>query len=165
MSITDVASEAFIQAARRRRLVIRHATGDRIVAIVAIVSPGNKANQKMLEAFVEQALGALNAGYHLLMLDLFPPSRFDPAGMHGAIWSQWGDNDYEVPPDKPLTLAAYEAGEIPTTYVEPIAVGMPLPDMPLFLDPGHYVNVPLESTYMEAWDGVPTRWKRVIEGA
>lgn len=37
--------------------------------------------------------------------------------------------------------------------------------MPLFLDPGHYVNVPLEQTYGGAYEGVPRRWKRVIEGA
>jgi hypothetical protein len=39
-----------------------------------------------------------------------------------------------------------------------------LPDMPLFIKEGGYVNVPLERTYMDAYATVPERWRRVIEG-
>ncbi|HEX5447140.1 MAG TPA: hypothetical protein VFW87_25210 [Pirellulales bacterium] len=35
--------------------------------------------------------------------------------------------------------------------------------MPLFLEPGFYVNVPLEATYLAAWRGMPKRWQRVLE--
>jgi hypothetical protein len=35
--------------------------------------------------------------------------------------------------------------------------------MPLFLEAGWYVRVPLEETYQQAWRGVPDRWRRVIE--
>jgi hypothetical protein len=53
---------------------------------------------------------------------------------------------------------------VPRGYFERITVGQPLPDMPVFLTPRHYVDVPLELTYNEAYRGVPERWKRVIEG-
>jgi hypothetical protein len=36
-------------------------------------------------------------------------------------------------------------------------------DMPLFLDDARYVYIPLETTYMSAWRGVPQRWREVIE--
>ena len=42
-------------------------------------------------------------------------------------------------------------------------LAVPLPDMPLFLVPGGHVLVPLEKTYMAAWDGVPRRWRKVID--
>lgn len=42
VTISDTVPEAMLVAARARRLVIRHLTGDRIVALVEIVSPGNK---------------------------------------------------------------------------------------------------------------------------
>jgi hypothetical protein len=58
---------------------------------------------------------------------------------------------------------AYSAGLTTKAYVEPVAVGAALPAMPLFLDEGWYVNVPLERTYREAYGGVPERWRRVIE--
>ena len=164
VSVTATATEAMLLAARQRRLVIRHLTGDRVVALLEVVSPGNKERKPTLEAFIQKAIGALDQGYHLLIIDPFPPSRFDPEGLHGAIWSRIEGPGYQQPPHRPLTLASYASGSVINAYVEPVAVGAELPDMPLFLDPDHYVNVPLEPTYRAAWEGMPERWRKIIEG-
>ncbi len=163
VSVTDSISEAILLTARRRQLVIRHTTGDRIVALIEIVSPGNKERDGAMQSFIDKAAAALDAGYHLLILDLLPPGPLDPRGLHGVLWDRLGGREYRPPPDKPLTLAAYTAGLLVKSYVEPVAVGDALIDMPLFLDAGHYVNAPLEATYRGAWEGVPQRWRRVIE--
>lgn len=160
-----ITAEAERVALRQRTLVIRHATGDRIVALLEIVSPGNKDRKFSLDRFVDKATSALRQGYHLLIVDLFPPGRHDPQGIHAAIWAAVDGIEaaqYEQPPEKPLTLVAYEAKSAPTAYVEPIACGSALPPMPLFLEPGWYVSVPLEETYLQAWRGVPARWRQVI---
>lgn len=166
VSVTATTSEAVTLALRQRRITIRHATGDRIVALIEIVSPGNKGGGPMLQAFVQKAAAALQDGYHLMILDLWPPGPFNPSGIHGALWAQFGGAAYHSQTDRPLTLAAYAVcatGRF-TAYIEPLRVGMELPDMPLFLAPEHYINVPLERTYTAAWEGVPERWRRVIEG-
>ena len=150
-------------ALKQRALVIHHSSDDRIVALVEIVSPGNKASRHALRSFVEKAASVLYRGFHLLILDLQPPGPRDPNGIHGALWDEIADNSYRAPSDKPLTLAAYDAGPPKTAYIEPVAVGGVLPDMPLFLEPETYVNVPLEATYQAAWRGVPQRWRRVLE--
>ena len=162
VALSDTVTEAMLLAARRRQLIIRHTTGDRIVALLEIVSPGNKEKHSALDAFVDKAVGALDQGYHLLLIDLFPPGPFDPEGMHGAIWRRL-KGAYQPPAGKPLTLAAYAAAGAITCYVEPTAPGFQFIPMPLFLHPTHYVEVPLESTYLAAYEGVPRRWKRVIE--
>ena len=148
----------------RRTITIRHTSGHRVVAMLEIVSPGNKDRQASVEQFVKKAVEAVDAGIHLLVVDLHPPGLHDPNGMHGAIWSGLGSDDFEAPPDQPLTLAAYEACKLPRAWVESIAVGDSLPDMPLFLDIGRHVSVPLERTYQEAYRGVPEFWRDVIEG-
>lgn len=104
-------------------------------------------------------------GNHLLVLDLWPPGNFDPSGIHGALWGMVGGTPYLPRADRPLTLAAYavHGPGLVNAYVEPLGVGAELPDMPLFLAPEHYINVPLEDTYRAAWQGVPERWRRVIE--
>jgi hypothetical protein len=150
-------------ALKQRTLVIRHSGGDRIVALIEILSPGNKGSRHALRSFVEKAAAALKRGYHLLLLDLQPPGPRDPQGIHGALWSEISDDAYAAPPDKPLSLASYSAGRPTTAYVEPIAVGDVMPEMPLFLDPWSYISVPLEATYQAAWRGVPQRWRRVLE--
>jgi hypothetical protein len=148
---------------KRRSLVIRHSSDDRIVAIIEIMSPGDKSNRRDFRAFLDKAIGALLHGYQLLIVDLFPLTSRDPQGIHGAIWSEIADDSYRAPADKPLTLAAYSAGLTKRAYVEPVEVGDALPDMPLFLEPSSYVSVPLEKTYQAAWDGVPRRWQKVLE--
>jgi hypothetical protein len=163
-SIHETLDEARTLAARRRRIVIRHTTGDRIVALLEVVSPGNKSSADSAEQFADKAAAALNAGFHLIVIDLFQPGTFDPQGMHGKIWGILGGK-YTHPADKPLTLAAYMSrGPGPLEcFVEPTSVDSILKEMPLFLSAERYVNVPLEETYMAAYVGVPKRWKRVIE--
>jgi hypothetical protein len=166
VSLHAKASVAAVLARRQKQLVIHQASDDRIVALIEIVSPGNKHQRLAVDAFVDKAVATLNAGYHLLVLDLLPPQPLVPKGLHEAIWTEFGGT-YDPPSGKPLTLAAYvSAAPFPGSaecYVEPTAVGTPLIDMPLFLDLGHYVYVPLESTYLAAYEGVPRRWKTVIE--
>ncbi len=156
--------ELDLYAAKQRRIVIRHSSDDRIVALLEILSRGNKSHDRAFQAFLDEAIAALSQGYHLLLVDLFPPTPRDPEGIHAALWAELGGDAHELLPDKPLTLVAYEAGLTKTAYVQPVAVGDTLPDMPLFLEPGWYVNVPLEAAYSAAYRGVPDRWRRVLDG-
>lgn len=148
---------------KRRTIVIRHSSRDQIIALLEIISPGNKSSRHALRSFVEKAVEALYRGYHLLIVDLFPPTPRDPQGIHGAIWQEISDDSFELPAGEPLTLAAYSAGPVKRAWVEPTAVGRTLIDMPLFLEPEIYVNVPLEATYQAAYRGVAQRWKQVLE--
>jgi Protein of unknown function (DUF4058) len=148
---------------RRKSLVaVRHISGDRIVAMIEIVSPGNKNSNNAMHAFVEKACDLINKQIHLMLLDPFPPGRRDPNGIHAAIWSELTDESFVVPAEQPLTLVAYESAFDIRAYIETIAVGDLLPDMPLFLAPEFHIMVPLEVTYQSAWETVPARWQRVI---
>jgi hypothetical protein len=148
---------------RQRSVVIHHASDDRIIALIEIVSAGNKSSSKEFHAFTTKAVDFLERGYHLLLIDLHPQTDRDPLGIHPVIWAEVGGNPTAAVADKPLTLVAYDAGPPKTTYVEPVAVGDALIDMPLFLAPGWYVSVPLEATYQAAWSGVPRRYRAVLE--
>lgn len=151
---------------KKSSIVVRHVSDDRIVAMVEIISPGNKAARNAFRAFMEKTLDLLELKIHLLIIDLLPPTKRDPQGIHAAIWQELVEDDAFVPPpDKPLTLAAYESALVVKGYVESVAVGDVLPEMPLILKPGGGVNVPLELTYQAAWRAVPRRWRRVLEPA
>ncbi|HQZ64230.1 MAG TPA: hypothetical protein PLY87_04105, partial [Planctomycetaceae bacterium] len=77
-----------------------------------------------------------------------------------AIWEQVQDDSFQLPADQPLTLVAYECDQFTTrASIEPIAVGQPLPDMPLFLEPNGCIMVPLEATYETAFSVLPRRWQ------
>ncbi len=161
---TRFATEMGVQVKRRKnRITVRHATNDRVVAIIEIVSPGNKSSRHAIQAFVGKAVDLLANGVHLLAIDLHAPTRRDPNGIHSLIQEEFGGPAFALPTEKEFTLASYEAVRPPRAYVEPVAVGDAIPDMPLFLKPGGHVLVPLDQTYLKAWEGVPVRWRTVIE--
>jgi hypothetical protein len=155
-------------AARANRVVVRHRMG-KVVCLIEIVSPGNKSGRSALRSFVEKSVEFLSAGVHLSVVDLFPPTRRDPQGIHKAIWDIFDDEEpFELPPDKPLTLAAYMAGDLlaeieTTAYVNFVGVGDVLPDLPAYLNHDGYVPVPLEATYQTTWASCPPDMRELVE--
>ena len=149
---------------KKNTVAVRHISDDRMVAVIEIVSPGNKESRSGFRAFLDKTVDLLAKGVHLLIVDLFPPTARDPHGIHAAILDEITGGDFLPPADEPLTLVAYEADRPPKAYIEPVKVGAVLPDMPVFLKPDQCVMLPLEETYTSAYETVPRRWRRVIDG-
>lgn len=149
---------------RRRTLAIRHVSGHRLVAVIEIVSPANKDRAEHVEDLLGKIAAMLAARIHVLLVDPHLPGKFDPQGLHAAVRDTYGDMPaaYEVPAAEPLTLASYRADAPPEAYIEHLAIGQPLPDMPLFFQPQRYINVPLEDTYQTAFRGVPSIWREQL---
>jgi hypothetical protein len=156
-------AEDDLYVVKRRTLVIRHSSEDRVVALIEILSPGNKSSRHAIESLVNKVSGVLRKGLHVLVIDPFPPTPRDPQGIHPLIWGEFVERPFALPPGKSRTLASYAAGVIKQACVQPVGVGEDLPDMPLFLNPETYINVPLESTYRAAFDAEPMRWRKVLE--
>ncbi|WP_171471408.1 DUF4058 family protein [Frigoriglobus tundricola] len=143
--------------AGRRRVAVRHVRNRRLVAVIEIVSPSNKASKAEFADLRDKSVELLRAGVHVLLIDPFPPTPRDPKGLHDAVWRALTGKRFDPPADKPLTLAAYAAvgGNTFSAFVEPLAVGDRLADMPVFLTPQAHVAAPLEETYQSAWAGFP----------
>jgi hypothetical protein len=152
--------------ARRRSIAIRHVSGHRLVALIEIVSPANKDRAQHVEDFAAKIVDALDVGVHVLIIDLFPPGPHDPQGMHGVIHQRLtlSEEPYDLSTDEPLTLVSYASGFKVEICLNHLAVGAVLPEMPVFLRPDRYVNVPLETTYHAAYRGMPAFWKDFLEG-
>ncbi len=117
-----------------------------LIAVIKIVSPGNKSSVNALKAFVRKAGKLLRRGIHLLIVDLFPRRREIPlesTSRSGSVQRR----DFELPEGKSRTLAAYSAGYEKIAYLENLAVGDPLIGHAIFLAPERYVSCPLEATY------------------
>jgi hypothetical protein len=156
-------NETDTYSAKANRFTVRHRHGN-VIAVIEIVSPGSKASRAEFRALVENSVDLIRQGVHLLVIDLFPPGKRDPKGIHKAIWDEFEDEDFELPGEKSLTVAAYDSGPTRVAYVEFVAVGDPLPDMSLFLQHEVYVPAPLESTYQSNWAAFPAPLKRLLEG-
>lgn len=165
VQLTQSAEER-LYARKRDRVAVRHRSGDRTVALIDVVSPGNKHSVAELRRFMEKIDSALEVGIHSLVIDVHPPGRHDAEGLHAAFWDYAFGEPSETTTAPRATMASYRAdiNGLATAYVQPVELKATLPDMPLFLTPDWYISVPLEETYMKAWDDFPDRWKRVVMG-
>jgi hypothetical protein len=162
VSVTAVLDDE-VYARKANRIAIRHVSNDRVVAVVEVVSSGNKSSKRDFDDFVEKAISLLYEGIHLLIIDLQPPSPRDPHGIHSAIWQELGGPDYVPPPGKSLTLVSYVAKPNLRAFVEPIGIGDSLPPMPVILSPARYVDLPLEDSYSQAVEDIPSRARAPLD--
>src|SRR5262245_18806039 len=72
---------------KANRIVVKHHLG-RIIAVIEIVSPGNKDSRAALRNFAEKTVGFLRTGIHALVIDLFPPTPREPFGIHKVLWDE-----------------------------------------------------------------------------
>lgn len=154
-------SESNFYAGRANRIVIRHHLGE-IVAVIEVVSPGNKDNQGAIREFVDQAMEFLRAGVHLSIVDPFPPTARDPVGVHQLIWNEIASDSFEFPRGRDRLAVAYESGLEMIAFVEPFGAGDLLPDLPVIVAAGEHVPAPLESTYMAAWQVSPEALREAV---
>jgi hypothetical protein len=122
-----------------------------LVAAVELVSPRNKDRPDSRERSTRRYYGYLHQGVHLLLIDVLPhPIGFSFADAVAA------DVGLEQPPCPVPFAVSFRVGEpLPEgTYVavwrRPMAVGQPLPTIPLALTVHDAVLIDLEHTYREA---------------
>lgn len=155
-------SAAAAYARKATRVIVRQGLG-RLAAVIEVVSPGNKDSRHAVQSFRTKAVEFLRHGTSVVVIDLFPPSPRDPEGLHQVIWDEFPGAAFDPrPADKPLTVSSFDAGADLTAYADPLAVGDPLPDTPLFLSPGRYVPLPLEPTYAAAWAETPPLIRNLV---
>jgi hypothetical protein len=151
---------------RQKRLTIRHSSNNRVVAILELVSRGNKESKSGIQQFTRKICHALEEGIHAVIIDPFPPSRLDPNGIHAIIWSRLTARPSAT---KNLTCCAisYESlmGEDETyrSYIATFRPGDPLPDIPLFLNPGQAIILSLEAAYVKAYEEVLPQHREILE--
>ncbi|MGH7170593.1 MAG: DUF4058 family protein [Gemmataceae bacterium] len=147
----------------QRTVVVRHTSGDRIVAMIEILSPGNKSSRHAIRSFLDKAVAALNGGAHLLLVDVHPPGPRDANGIHAALLNEIGTEEYTLSRERPLTAVAYTSGvDLVDAFVNHFAVREPLAEMPLFLTRENFIRVPLEAAYLAAWEDVPPRYQEAL---
>jgi hypothetical protein len=151
---------------KTRRIVIKDAwQGDAVLAVIELVSRGNKTSRSRAEIFLQKSVALLDRGIHLVMLDLHGPTNNVPRGFHAMISEHLGHETAPPPVDRPLAAVTYQALQSGAlrAHVVPLKVGDALPAMPVFLTPSDFVRLPLEETYSLAFRGVPWKFREALE--
>ncbi|MGL4550964.1 MAG: hypothetical protein ACRC33_07240, partial [Gemmataceae bacterium] len=115
------------------------------------------------QRLAEKVVNCVEAGIHVMLLDILPRTSRDPNGVHGAVWSFYESVPF-APPPEPLMMASYAAhpGD-PEAFLEPCAPGDALRPLPLFLTPDRYVAVPMEEAYTRAFRRLGASYRAEVE--
>ncbi len=143
-----------IFAAKADRIRVESVDGE-IVAVIEIISPGNKHSIGNFKKFVEKSVKYIRSRVSVMVVDLFPPTPRDPHGIHAEIWDQFEGGGEHLSDDENRCVVSYEPGDAVTAFMEPLSVGRELPDMPLFLGGRSYIKLELQPTYDIAWESFP----------
>ncbi len=124
-----------------------------LVAAVELVSPGNKDRADKRTAFAAKCASYLHQGVAVIVVDIVTNRR---ANLHNETMRLMDAADeFHLPADVELYAVAYrpvlrqERPEI-DLWTAPVAVGQPLPTLPLRLTGDLFVPVEFEPAYQEA---------------
>jgi hypothetical protein len=133
--------------------VFSSAAGPVLVAAIELVSPGNKDRDEARWAFAAKCAAYLQRGIGLMIVDIVTSRH---ANLHDELVALLGHTDgFAFPTPAPLYATAYrpahrqERNEI-DLWRESLALGAPLPMLPLAVRGLGCVPIDLEGTYMEA---------------
>ena len=151
---------------RQKRVLVRRGGGT-LIAAIEIVSPSNLKTLDARRELADKCRDLLRGGVHVCVFDPFPARQRGPTVESLTIAD--ATDEWTEPRDATQGLAASYVsgglGRMKTAYLEPLDIGRPLPEMPVFLTPGTYVNLPLEPTYGQAFAGVGRSVRRILEAA
>lgn len=150
-------------------LVFSSEGGPTLVAAVELVSPGNKDREGSRTAFAAKCAAYLQRGVRLAVVDVVTSRQ---ANLHNALVELLGVGEAFLLAPEPLYAVSYcprrgpEGTPAPADRIEvwpaSLAVGQPLPVLPLALDRRQFVPLELDATYAE---GLPTQSDRVKNAA
>jgi hypothetical protein len=124
----------------------------RLVAAVEIVSPANKDRPEHRRAFVVKCAALLQQHVSVVLVDLVTTRQFN---LYGDLLELIGQTDPSLAPEPPpLYATACRWRRVDNswrleTWAHALAVGQPLPTLPLWLADNLAVPLELEASYEE----------------
>lgn len=132
--------------------VFNSAAGRTLVAAIELVGPVNKDRGESRRAFAERSAAYLQQGVGLMIVDIVTSHD---AKLHEQTITLLGQVCSSFPAEMSLYATAYRParrGDNDEIHVwrEPLALGQPLPTLPLAVRGLGCLPIDLEGTYMEA---------------
>lgn len=128
-------------------------TGPKLVAAIELISPGNKDRPTERRAFATKCASYLYQGISVIIVDIVTNRR---ANLHNEILRVMEAAEaLQLPPEPALYAVAYrplrrDKGDVIDVWRSPLALGQPLPTLPLGLRADLAIPVDFEVTYAEA---------------
>lgn len=131
--------------------IIKSEGGPKLAAAIELVSPSNKDRAAPRRAFAVKCANFLYQGIPFIVIDVVTSRS---ANLHNEIIALLDTNNFRLPEETNIYATAYrpvrrDSREEIDAWHAAIAVGEPLPMLPLFLDVDLSMVMDFEATYQE----------------
>lgn len=184
----DLKTEEDVYASNATRVAIFNSGFDRKVCAIEVISREDKSTKIGLAQFIARLMEEWVGGSNVLVVDLHQPTDAAPFGVSTSLCERWNGRTpvpFEV--EKPFEIVKLRVGlsngNVKPTMLSTQKIGLhsQLPSLAVYLSPalepasgseideinssryGTNVSLPLEETYMDAWNDLPRRWREVID--
>lgn len=133
--------------------IFSNITGPRLVAAIELVSPANKDRDETRHAFAAKCSAYLQRGIGLIIIDVVTSRHANLHDelvallSHGATFAFAGETRLYATAYRPMHRQGRNEIDL---WSEPLALGQPLPMLPLAVRGLATLPIDLETTYMEA---------------
>jgi hypothetical protein len=123
-----------------------------LVAAIEIVSPSNKDRSDAREQFVNKVAALLRQDVCVAIVDIVTTRQ---ANLYTELLARLGRSDPALADPPPLYAVTLRARKPPKqrslldAWFFPLAIGQPLPTIPLWLGPDLRIELPLDPSYQE----------------
>ena len=124
-----------------------------LVAAIEIVSPANKDRPETRDQFVSKAAALLRQDVCVAIVDIVTSRQ---SNLYVELLARLGLSDPQLSESMPIVYVVSLRGRKPkrkSTMLDawffPLAVGKPLPTLPIWLSPELHIELPLEPSYQE----------------
>lgn len=136
-----------------KQISIYDQKNSQIVAVIELVSPGNKDAHEKVDLFVEKSVNYLAAGVHYSLIDILSPTKFVDNFAKKILFAIKGG---EILTEKSLYAAAFQCiTPAIQLYYREFEVGENLPEIPIFLTSDYFVLLDLKETYSDTMEDLP----------
>jgi hypothetical protein len=125
--------------------------GRELVAVIELVSPANKDRPRSREKFASKCIALLQKGICVSIVDFVTERR---ANLYTEVLARVGGSDPKLGPTPPHLYAVTmrsriqpKRRELLDAWFYPMAVGEPLPTIPIWLRPDLRISLALETSY------------------
>ncbi len=130
--------------------------GPKLVGAIELVSPANKDRPSTRQAFCGKCAGYLRADIGLIVIDVVTSRRHDLHHLLLELLELDSAVQEVAAADPPLSAVAYRTVSTGQTRLDlwpnPLAIGSPLPTLPLWISPEFAIPVDLEASYRATCD-------------
>lgn len=147
------------------RVGIYNSKDDSTVSWIELVAPDVTSSEWGFTMLFQRSVAAIAHGCSLILINLHPPSDYNPQGIHAGLFKTGTLSETQGRPLEVFSHPPNRSFKPDKSVLERFQSGSPISTVPIFLPRKKQVEAPLDAAYELAWNGLAAQLKKRIDNS